>query len=80
MDHISSVFKANEKNKVAEFKNLLEIPKVLSHFSPLYMQIKFKPRLNIRIREHARSQKFAMGDCFRSPQRSKISHFFAKTT
>ena len=48
-------------NKVAEIKNLLEISKLLSHFSPLYLQIKIKPRLKtLAICEHARSQKFAM--------------------
>ena len=37
LDHISNVFKAIEKNKVDEIKNLLEIPKLHSPFSPLYL-------------------------------------------
>ena len=41
-------------------KNLLESLKLPSTFSPLYLQIKFKPRLNALICEQARSQKFAM--------------------
>ena len=42
------------KDKVADIKNLLEILKLFSPFSPLYLQIKFKPRLNVR------SQTFVM--------------------
>ena len=39
---------------------MLESLKLLSPFSPLYLQIKFKPRLNVC------SQKFAMVICFGS--------------
>ena len=61
MEHISNVFKAIEKNKVADIKNLKEILKLPSPLNPLYLQIKFKPRSNIY------SQKFAMvGGCFGS--------------
>ena len=60
MNHISSVFKAIERNEVAEIKKLLEIPKLPSHCSPLYLQIKFKLRLKFRICEYAYSQKFTM--------------------
>ena len=41
-------------SKDADIKNLLEILKLRSSFGPIYLQIKFKPRLNVC------SQKFAM--------------------
>ena len=51
MDHISNVFKAIGKTKVAEIRNVFEILKLPSPFIPLYLQIKFKPSLNPRIRK-----------------------------
>ena len=51
-----------EKNKVAEIKNLFEILKFIRPFSPLYLQIKLKPRLNVLSCDQARSKKFAMGE------------------
>ena len=72
-----------KRTKLLKFKNLLEIPKLPSHFSPVYLQIKFKPRLKVCIHEQARSQKFAMGGTVLgvrgwNPQCSKILLFFCK--
>ena len=85
LDHIWSVFKAIEKNKVAEIKNLLEIPKLPSHCSPLYLQIKLNDvRLKFRIYEYACSQKFAMREELfgglgeESPALQNFAFFFAK--
>ena len=53
---------------------------------PLYLQLKFKPRLNVRICEHARSQKFAMGGRLvwglgeETPSLQNFAFFFCQIT
>ena len=49
-----------EKTKLLLLRIYLKFLNLLSPFSPLYLQIKFKPLLNVR------SQKFAIGGCFGS--------------